>query len=201
MASGATVLADGGSNFLVPNATFFAELFAFLVILFLLRRYVLPPIQKALTERQEIIAKQMEDAEETKPQLAAAQSEYQQAMTEAASRAAQVREEARADAAAIREEMLAKAREEADRIIAAGVSSARVSVPTTRPSRNTTARSAHCVTSFRRCVMKMIPTPSALSPAMTRIRRSVSVKVRLEVGSSMMTRRALSDNALMISTS
>ena len=120
MASGATVLADGGSNFLVPNATFFAELFAFLVIFYLLRRYVLPPVQKALSERQEIIAKQMEDAEETKSQLAAAQTEYRNAMTEAASRAAQVREEARADAAAIREEMLAKAREEADRIIAAG---------------------------------------------------------------------------------
>jgi F-type H+-transporting ATPase subunit b len=120
MASGATVLADGGSNFLVPNATFFAELFAFLVIFYLLRRYVLPPVQKALNERQEIIAKQMEDAEETKSQLAAAQTEYRNAMTEAASRAAQVREEARADAAAIREEMLAKAREEADRIIAAG---------------------------------------------------------------------------------
>ena len=113
MASGATVLADGGSNFLVPNATFFAELFAFLVIFY-------PPVQKALSERQEIIAKQMEDAEETKSQLAAAQTEYRNAMTEAASRAAQVREEARADAAAIREEMLAKAREEADRIIAAG---------------------------------------------------------------------------------
>lgn len=111
---------QAADNFLVPNATFFAELFAFLVILYLLRRYVLPPVQKALTERQEIIAKQMEDAEETKSQLAAAQSEYQKAMTEAASRAAQVREEARADAAAIREEMLAKAREEADRILAAG---------------------------------------------------------------------------------
>ena len=119
MASDVTVLADG-SNFLVPNATFFAELVAFLLILFILRRYVLPPVQKAMSERQQIIEKQMEDAEATKTQLAAAQTEYRNAMTEAASRAAQVREESRADAAAIREEMLAKAREEADRIIAAG---------------------------------------------------------------------------------
>ena len=35
---------------------------------------------------------------------------------------------------------------------------------------------------------------------MTRIRRSVSASVRLEVGSSMMTRRASSDSALTIST-
>lgn len=119
MASDVTVLADG-SNFLLPNATFWAELVAFLLILFILRRYVLPPVTKAMNQRQQIIDKQMEDAEATKTQLAAAQSEYRNAMTEAASRAAQVREESRADAAAIREEMLAKAREEADRIIAAG---------------------------------------------------------------------------------
>jgi F-type H+-transporting ATPase subunit b len=112
------VVADG--NFLVPNATFIAELIAFVIILVILRRYVVPPIQKALVDRQEIIRKQMEDADATKKQLADAQAEYKKAMTEAASRAAQVREEARADAAAIREEMLAKAREEADRIVAAG---------------------------------------------------------------------------------
>jgi F-type H+-transporting ATPase subunit b len=113
------VFADG-SNFLVPNATFIAELVAFLIILGILWRYVVPPVSKALTDRQEIIRKQMEDADNAKKALADAQTEYKKAMTEAASAGAQVREEARADAAAIREEMLARAREEADRIIASG---------------------------------------------------------------------------------
>ena len=49
--------------------------------------------------------------------------------------------------------------------------------------------------------MKMTLTPSAFRPAMTRNRRSVSAIVRLEVGSSMITRRAFSDSALAISTS
>ena len=49
--------------------------------------------------------------------------------------------------------------------------------------------------------MKITPTPSAFSAAITRSSRSVSAIVRLEVGSSMITRRASSDSALAISTS
>ena len=36
------------SNFLIPNATFFVELIAFILILVILARYVLPPVNKAL---------------------------------------------------------------------------------------------------------------------------------------------------------
>ncbi len=76
------------------------------------------------------------------------------------------------------------------------------SSPTARPSRSTTTRSAQCSTSFRRCEMKMTADPaSALRSAMTSSRRSVSLTVRLEVGSSMITMRASSDSALAISTS
>ena len=113
-----TVMAEG--NFLVPNATFIAEFIAFLIILGIIWRYVLPPVQKAMKERQDIIQKQMDEAEETKVKLAEAQAQYREAMNKAAAEAAQIREASRADAAAIREGMLAKAREEADRIIAAG---------------------------------------------------------------------------------
>ena len=49
--------------------------------------------------------------------------------------------------------------------------------------------------------MKITATPPALSSAITFRSRAVSVAVRLEVGSSMMTMRASSDSALMISTS
>ena len=46
------------SNFLVPNATFFVELFAFALLLFLLAKYVIPPINRAMTARQEAIRQQ-----------------------------------------------------------------------------------------------------------------------------------------------
>ena len=48
--------------------------------------------------------------------------------------------------------------------------------------------------------MKMTLMPSALSAAITSSSLSVSASGRLEVGSSMMTSRALSDSALAIST-
>src|ERR1700752_4917139 len=41
------------SNFLVPNATFFVELAAFALLLFLLAKYVIPPINRAMTARQD----------------------------------------------------------------------------------------------------------------------------------------------------
>ena len=69
MAPTDTVLAEG-NNFLVPNATFFAELVAFLIILGILWKYVLPPITRALDDRQEMIRKQAEEADATKAKLA-----------------------------------------------------------------------------------------------------------------------------------
>ena len=39
------------SNFLVPNGTFWVELFAFAIIVYILGRYVVPPINKAMTDR------------------------------------------------------------------------------------------------------------------------------------------------------
>ena len=71
MAQPPTVLAS--SNFLVPNATFIAELIAFVLILAILAKYILPPIQKATRDRQAMIARQVADADEARKQLAEAQ--------------------------------------------------------------------------------------------------------------------------------
>jgi F-type H+-transporting ATPase subunit b len=109
-----------GGNFLVPDATFIAELVAFLLILGILGRYVLPFIQKAMRERQEMISKQVEDAEEAKTKLAEAEQAYQKALTEARTEAAQIRENARAEAQRTLEELREQAREEQARIIARG---------------------------------------------------------------------------------
>jgi F-type H+-transporting ATPase subunit b len=109
-----------GGNFLVPDATFFAELVAFLIILGVLGRYVLPPIQKAIRERQEMIAKQVEDSEEARAKLAEAEKAYQNALNEARTEAAQIRENARAEAQRTVEELRTQALEEQARIVARG---------------------------------------------------------------------------------
>jgi F-type H+-transporting ATPase subunit b len=113
-----TVHADG--NFLVPNATFIAELVAFVLILLILWRYVVPPIQKAMRERQDMIHQEVEDSERAKERLAEAQSEYQRALNEARVEAAQIRESARAEAQQVVEELRAQAQDEQARIVARG---------------------------------------------------------------------------------
>ena len=113
-----TVLAD--NNFLVPNWTFVAELIAFLLILAIIARYILPPLQKALGERQAMVKQQVEDSEKAKSDLAEAEKKYQEALNEARTEAAQIRENARAEAQRTIEELHAKAQEDAARIVARG---------------------------------------------------------------------------------
>jgi F-type H+-transporting ATPase subunit b len=118
MAQPQTVLAS--SNFLVPNATFIAELVAFLIILGVLGKYILPPVQKAMRDRQAMIAQQVEDSAEAKRKLGEAEAEYQRALIEARTEAAQIRERARAEAQHAVEDLRAQAQEESARIVARG---------------------------------------------------------------------------------
>jgi F-type H+-transporting ATPase subunit b len=111
-----TVLA---SNFLVPNATFVVELIAFALILWVLGRYVLPPLNKAMTARQERIRQQFEESEQAKAAANAAEEEYRAALIEARHEAARIREEAREQGASIITEMREQAHAESARLTAA----------------------------------------------------------------------------------
>lgn len=111
-----TTLAQESNNFLLPNATFFAELFAFAIILWVLYKYVMPPLTKAVKQRQDMIQKQIEDAEETARKLRAAEERYESALAEARTEAAKIRDAARADADKLREELREQALAEVARI-------------------------------------------------------------------------------------
>jgi F-type H+-transporting ATPase subunit b len=113
----ATRIPLAGDNFLVPNATFLAELLAFAIILFILAKYVIPPVNKAMTERQEKIRRQFEESEEAKRRAEAAEQEFRSQIVEARREAARIREEAREQGAAIIAEMRAEAQAESQRII------------------------------------------------------------------------------------
>ncbi len=104
-------------NFLVPNLTFFVELIAFVIILWVLGKYVIPPVNKAMTERQAKIKRQFEDLEQAKADAKAAEEGYKAQMTEARHEAAKIREEAREQGAAIIADMRKQAQEESDRIL------------------------------------------------------------------------------------
>jgi len=105
------------SNFLVPNATFFVELAAFLVLLFLLSKYVIPPINRAMTARQDAIREQFAELDEAKSEASAAEEEFKAQIADARHEAARIREEAREQGAAIIAEMREQAQAEAARIV------------------------------------------------------------------------------------
>ncbi len=112
------VVASG--NFLLPNGTFIAELIAFLIILGIIWKYIVPYIQGPMRERQEMIRQQAEDADRAREKLAEAEAAYQNALTEARTTAAKIREEARSEAQRMAEEMRDQAQEEQARIVSRG---------------------------------------------------------------------------------
>jgi F-type H+-transporting ATPase subunit b len=105
------------NNFLVPNATFIAEVIAFLVIIWVLARYIIPPVNAAMTARQEAIRKQFADLEEAENDARQAEADYKEQLNNAKHEAARIREEAREQGAQIVQEAREKAQVEAARII------------------------------------------------------------------------------------
>jgi len=107
---------ESGNNFLVPDLTIVVEILAFLLILYILRRYVWPPLSTAMNDRQAMIRQSAQDAAAAATKLKEAEERYNAALAEARTEAAIIRDQARADAQAIREELKAKAEAEAERI-------------------------------------------------------------------------------------
>jgi F-type H+-transporting ATPase subunit b len=103
------------SNFLVPNATFIAEVIAFAIIIWVLAKYIIPPINKAMAERQEAIRKQFADLEQAENDARKAEADYKEQLNNAKHEAARIREEAREQGAQIVQEAREKAQAEADR--------------------------------------------------------------------------------------
>jgi F-type H+-transporting ATPase subunit b len=105
------------SNFLVPNGTFFAELIAFGIIVWILGRFIVPRINAAMTERQNAIRKEFADLDAAQADARAAEKEFREQVVQARHEAAKIREDAREQGAAIIAEMRQQAQEESDRIL------------------------------------------------------------------------------------
>ncbi|HCB03789.1 MAG TPA: F0F1 ATP synthase subunit B [Nocardioides sp.] len=99
----------GTSNFLVPNATFFVELAAFAIMFWILAKYVIPPINKAMTARQDAIRQEFAEAEEAKKQANEAEAQFKAQIADARKEAARIREEAHEQGKQIVEEAKAQA--------------------------------------------------------------------------------------------
>jgi F-type H+-transporting ATPase subunit b len=110
----------GTGNFLVPNMTFVVELAAFIIVLGVLWRYVVPPVQQAMNARQEMARKVVSDSEGARRLLEEAQTAYQTAMAAARREAAQLRGQAEQQRREIVEGASAEAEARFAEIIARG---------------------------------------------------------------------------------
>jgi F-type H+-transporting ATPase subunit b len=93
---------------------------AFAILCFVLMRFVFPIMEKTFAARVDAIEGGIKRAEAAQAEANELLAQYKQQLAEARTEAARIRDEARADAEGIRTDVLAKAREESERIIAAG---------------------------------------------------------------------------------
>jgi F-type H+-transporting ATPase subunit b len=103
----------GTSNFLIPNGTFFFVLAIFLIVLGVIGKFVVPPVQKVLGEREAMVAKTTTDNRKAVEQEAAAESDYRTEMAAARTEASGIRDEARAEGRAILDAKRGEANEKA----------------------------------------------------------------------------------------
>ncbi len=108
------------SNFLVPNGTFVVELIAFAIIVYLLAKFVIPPINRAMTARQDAIRQQFAELDEAKGKANQAEEEFKAQIADARHEAAKIREDAREQGAQIVSEAREQAQSEAARIVEHG---------------------------------------------------------------------------------
>jgi len=107
------------SIFLIPNGTFIVELAVVAVILFLVTKYILPPLNKAMENRQEQIRGALDAADKARAEAAAAGDERAKVLAAARDQAREIVAAAQATSDSVKAESGARGQAEYDRIIAA----------------------------------------------------------------------------------
>jgi len=105
------------SNFLVPNGTFIVELIGFVIVLAFVARYLLPPINKMIAERQHRMATELSALDEARADAEAADRERREALERARAQAREIVEQANRTAEALVAEGRDRADSEKDRIM------------------------------------------------------------------------------------
>jgi len=93
---------------------------AFLLLLFVLRKYAVPRFEQAYKERAEKIEGGIKKAEDAQAEAQRALEKYTAQLAEARAESARIRDDARLEAEQIKEELRTQAQEEAARIVAQG---------------------------------------------------------------------------------
>lgn len=99
---------------------FSGQLVGFALIVFLVWRYVVPPVRKMMTNRQNTVRQQLDEAAAAADRLAEASRAHSKAVDDAKAEAQRITEEAQTDAKRIAEQMRAQADSELERVKAQG---------------------------------------------------------------------------------
>ncbi|POY03783.1 F0F1 ATP synthase subunit B/delta [Mycobacterium kansasii] len=97
-------------------STFIGQLVGFAAIVFLVWRYVVPPVRRLMSARQQTVRQQLADSAAAADRLTESTAAHSKAVEAATAEAERVVEEAKTDATRITEQMRAQAGVEADRI-------------------------------------------------------------------------------------
>ena len=106
------------SNFLVPDGTFIAELIAFLAILAIIWKWVLPPLNKAMQARQEEIRSSLEAADDAKVEAEETRAQRQGILDEARQHAREIVAQANRAADQVRADGQERGQQEYERLVA-----------------------------------------------------------------------------------
>ena len=106
------------SNFLVPNATLIVEIVAFLIVLGVIGRYVLPVLNNVLGERQELIRSSLEAAETARREAAEASAQREATVEEARRQAREIVAQANKVAERVSSQAEERGRLEYERLVA-----------------------------------------------------------------------------------
>ncbi|WP_407686046.1 F0F1 ATP synthase subunit B/delta [Mycobacterium sp. HUMS_1102779] len=101
-------------------STFIGQLIGFAVIVFLVVRYVVPPVRNLMATRQKVVSQQLSDAATAAERLGQASNAHSKAVDDAKSESKRVIEEAQTDAKRITEQFRVQAEVEAERITGQG---------------------------------------------------------------------------------
>ena len=101
-------------------STFIGQLVGFAVIVWIIGKYVVPPVRKMMADQRQAVATQLEESAKATQRLAAADQHHAARVAEGKADAQHVVSEARADSVRIGEALRAQADVEAERIVAQG---------------------------------------------------------------------------------
>jgi F-type H+-transporting ATPase subunit b len=105
------------SIFLVPNGTFIIELVVSIILILAIYKWVLPPINKAIEERQEKIRVSLESADQARADAEAADDERRSVLEQARQQAREIVATANHTAEQVRTDAQARGQSEYERIV------------------------------------------------------------------------------------